>query len=342
MYTKKLIKTLCAVNGTSGDESRVRETIIALLPEDVVYKIDALGNLIVEKTGAAKPKQKLMFAAHMDEVGFIATDIDEKGLISFAPVGGIMPSAIFGRQVVFSSGVRGAVAGKPLHLLKDDEKNSQPKISDLKIDIGANSKDEALKLVSLGDTAYFTGEAEDLGDGLMVGKALDDRVGCAIMIALMNKKLPYSCTFVFTVQEEVGTRGARAAAFSANADIGVVLEATTACDISGVEGEKKVCSLGNGPVISFMDKRTIYDRELYKIAFSAAEELGIKCQTKTAVAGGNDAGAIQCASGGTRMSAISVPCRYLHTANCVINELDLKQTEMLAETLIEKYGNLKK
>lgn len=336
----KSVKELSALFGTSGDEKQVREEIINRLPKTVKYTVDNLGNLIVEKKGKKKPKHKIMLDAHMDEVGFIVTHIDEDGSLCFAPVGGVIPAVVFGRQLVFKSGIYGAVAAKPLHLLSGDEKDSQPDLDALRIDIGAANSEEAEKLVQIGDCAYFSSEQSDFGSGFMAGKALDDRVGCAIMLELINKELPFDCTFVFSVQEEVGTRGAAAAAFTVNPDFAVILETTTACDISGVSGEKKVCRLGEGPVVSFMDRGTIYDRELFKLGFETAKEIGVKCQTKTVVAGGNDSGSIHKAAGGVRTMAVSVPCRYLHSPSCVIKESDLSDTLKLAEALIEKLGKL--
>lgn len=335
MELKELVQELAALNGTSGDESAVREYIISRLPEDVTYKVDSLGNLIVKKTGAEEPNQKLMLAAHMDEVGFMVTHIDESGELCFNAVGGVLPAVVFGRQLRFKNGVCGAVAGKPLHLLKDDEEDSQPKISSLRIDIGADNKEEAEKLVSVGDCAYFTGEQRDFGDGFMSGKALDDRAGCAIMLRLINSELPYDCTFVFTVQEEIGTRGAKAAAYSVDPDLAIVIETTTACDFSGTEGKKRVCELGKGPVVSYMDRSTIYDKELYRLGFDTAKKEGIPCQTKSVVAGGNDSGAIHTSVGGVRTMAVSVPCRYLHSPYCVIKESDLNDTEKLVRAVID-------
>lgn len=336
----KSVKELSALFGASGDEKQVREEIIKRLPKTAKYTVDNLGNLIVEKKGKKKPKHKIMLDAHMDEVGFIVTHINEDGSLSFAPVGGIIPAVVFGRQLVFKSGVMGAVAAKPLHLLKGDERDQQPELDSLRIDIGAADKSEAEKLVQVGDCAYFSSEQLDFGSGFMAGKALDDRVGCAIMLELINKELPFDCTFVFSVQEEVGTRGAAAAAFSVNPDFAVVLETTTACDISGVTDEKQVCRLGEGPVVSFMDRGTVYDRELFQLGFKTAEEIGIKCQTKTVVAGGNDSGAIHKSAGGVRTVAVSVPCRYLHSPGCVIKQSDLTDTLALTEALIDKLGKL--
>lgn len=335
MMLKGLVRELAALNGTSGDESDVRENIISRLPEDVSYKVDNLGNLIVEKMGNGTSDKKLMIAAHMDEVGFMVTHIEDSGELCFSAVGGVLSAVVFGRQLVFKNGVYGAVASKPLHLLEDDESDGQPKLSSLRIDIGAENKEEAEKLVAVGDCAYFTGEQRDFGDGFMMGKALDDRVGCGIMLELINSELPYDCTFVFTVQEEIGTRGAMTAAYSVDPDFAVVIEATTACDFSGTEGEKRVCELGKGPVISFMDKGTIYDKELYRLGFETAKNIGIPCQTKSVVVGSNDSGAIHTSAGGVRTMAVSVPCRYLHSPCCVIKETDLADTEKLVRAVID-------
>lgn len=335
--TLEKLSLLC---GTSGDESTVRDFIVSELPDGAKKRVDPIGNLIVELKGAKTPKNKLMLCAHMDEVGFIVTYITGGGMLKFATVGGIIPGVIFGRQVRFQNGAVGVIAGKPIHLLKDSEKDAQPKPDELYIDIGARSREEAKKLVRAGDCAYFASEFFRFGSGMIKGKALDDRVGCAVMLELMKKPLPYDCTFVFTVQEEVGARGAQAAAYSVKPDVAVVLETTTACDIAGVEEEKQVCRLGEGVVVVFMDKGTIYDREIFRLAFDTAAENGIAHQTKTVVAGGNDSGAIHKAAGGIRTTALSLPCRYLHSPACVISEKDLAATLRLAEKMIEKLGAL--
>lgn len=340
MNILETIEKLSLINGTSGDESGVCEFIRSQLPADVTSETDSLGNLIVTKKGLKPPKNKIMLCAHMDEVGFIVTHITSGGMLKLAAVGGIIPAVVLGRQLRFKSGIVGVIGGKPIHLLKDDEKDAQPKIEDLFIDIGVSTREEAERLVAPGDCAYFVSEFFRFGDGFIKGKALDDRVGCAIMLELLKKELPYDCTFVFTVQEEVGTRGALAAAYNVKPDMAIVLETTTACDIAGVEGEKQVCRLGEGVVVSFMDRATIYDRELFRLAFDTAEENGISHQTKTVVAGGNDSGAIHKAVGGIRTLALSLPCRYLHSPACVINEKDLYATLALAEKMTEKMAAL--
>ena len=152
----------------------------------------------------------------------------------------------------------------------------------------------------------------------------------AIMIDMLNKDLPYDVTCVFTVQEEIGTRGAKVAAYTVKPDYAIVLETTTACDFSGNDGEKRVCELGKGCVVSYMDRGTIYDRELYHLGFEKAKEIVVPCHTKTLVAGGNDSGAIHTSVGGIRTVALSVPCRYLHSPSCMIKKSDVQSTATLA------------
>ncbi len=334
-----LLERLTTVCGTSGNEQAVRDFIISKLPSDCEKTVDNMGNLIVTKKGKETPKNKVMICAHMDEVGFIVTSITDDGYLKFTTVGGIVPSAVFGRRVTFGE-FTGIIAERPVHMVKGDDKDKQPQIDELVIDIGVTSKKEAEELVSLGDYCYFENDFFLFGDNRLHAKALDDRLGCMMMIEMLNSEQEYDLTCVFTVQEEIGTRGAGCAAFTVNPDYAIVLESTTACDISGSDDENKVCCFGEGAVVSFMDKSTIYDRELYKLAFKTAEEIGVKCQTKTKVAGGNDSGAIHKAAGGIRTTAISVPTRYLHTASCVVDLEDVTATEKLASAMYKKLCEL--
>ena len=161
-----------------------------------------------------------------------------------------------------------------------------------------------------------------------------------MMIDMIRSELEYDTFFVFNVQEEIGLRGSRVSAFSVAPDFAIVLEATTAADIDGVSGAKRVCSLGNGPVVSFMDRSTVYDKELYNLAFDIAAENNIPCQTKTMIAGGNDAGAIHISRGGVRTIAVSVPCRYLHSPSCVIQWSDLENSLSLVKKLSQRICEL--
>lgn len=331
-----MLKTLCELNGTSGREDAVRDFILAGLPENATYQIDALGNLLVEKKGEVRPKHKVALFAHMDEVGFIVTYITDDGFLKFAPVGGVDPRAVFGKTVTV--GVRqipGVVGGKAVHQLSKEEKGSVPAIEDMVIDIGASTKMEAESLVSLGDVAYFRSDYVEFGNGFIKAKAIDDRVGVQILFDLLQCNLPYDMTFCFTVQEEIGTRGAAAATFTVRPDYALVIESTTAADLPDVAGYKQVCKVGGGAVVGFMDRGTVYDKQLYEVARELAAQKRIPCQTKTMIAGGNDAAAIHKTAGGVKTLAISVPCRYIHSGACVANQKDIESVADLTKALAE-------
>lgn len=332
-----MLKDLCLLNGTSGDEVRVRDYIINEIKEYSTYKVDNLGSVIVYKKGKKKPNKTVCINAHMDEVGFIITGITSDGYLRFAPVGGIDTKVCLDRAVtVGENRINGVIADKAYHLLEDSEKDKAPSFDKLLIDIGAKSETEAQPVVSLGDFAYFESDYTELGNGYIKAKALDDRIGCMLMIELIKSELEYDTVFCFNVQEEVGLRGSKCTSFAVSADISIVLEATTAGDLDGVSGADRVCVLGNGGVVSFMDNRTIYDRELYKLAMNTASENNIPVQTKTAVAGGNDAGSIQTSGKGAKVMALSLPCRYIHSPSSVVKKSDIDNTRKLLKEILKK------
>jgi endoglucanase len=182
----------------------------------------------------------------------------------------------------------------------------------------------------------FDSDYIEVGDGLIKARALDDRAGCAVLISLIQSELEYDMTFTFTVQEELGSRGAKTAAFAVEPRAAVIVEATTAADIADVPEDGKVCFLKKGPVLSFMDGGAVYDRALYELAFETAAERGLPCQPKLAVAGGNNAAAVHVSKTGVRTLAVSVPCRYLHSGSCVIAKTDLYHTAALVKAAAEK------
>lgn len=333
------LRELCLLNGTSGDEARVREYIQSRINADEVT-VDNLGNLIVFKRGKKTPKNKIMLAAHMDEVGFMITDISEDGFLSIGAVGGINSAVAIGRALRLESGALGVIGTKALHQQSKEERGEMPDFDEMYIDIGASSRKEAERLAPRGSCAYFDADFFEFGDGFIKGKAIDDRAGCLVMMDMINSEPEYDAWYAFTVQEEVGTRGAKAAAFSIAPNIAIVLETTTACDIAGVSGGKKVCELGKGAVVSYMDRSTVYDRALYNLAFEVASANDIPVQTKTLIAGGNDSGAIHVSRGGVRTCAISVPCRYLHSPSCVIKESDYNAVKALAEKMLSAVADL--
>ena len=343
MIDLKLLERLCTCDGISGDEGGIRRIIIEEI-SDFADEIttDNLGNLIVYKKGKNRAVNKLMISAHMDEVGLMVTDITSDGYLRFDEVGGIDKRILLGKNVTVGSGkIAGVIGIKPVHLSKGDEASAIPSLSDMYIDIGANSMDEALEYVSYGDSINFVSDFE-YNDYSIKSKALDDRFGCYVLISLIKSELEYDTHFVFAVQEEVGLRGAKVAAYTVDPEFAIVAETTTAADVPEVEKSRQVCNLHKGAVISVMDRRAIYDKELVKAAFSAAEKTGAKAQYKRAVAGGNDAGVIHQSRGGVRTLAVSLPCRYLHSPSCIVSREDCESVIKLVSQLAEDIagGNL--
>ena len=327
-----LLKQLCRQNGVSGDEDAIRAFIREqAAPYADSIRTDALGNLIVCKKGRRSDGAKLLLCAHMDEVGLIVTRVTDEGFCKFDFVGGVDRRVAIGKPVVLGpENIPGVIGLKAIHLVSREEGKKVPKTDSMYIDIGAADKDEALALVQPGTYGSFLGEPEELGEGMLKAKAIDDRIGCAIMLSLLKEELPMDVTFAFTAQEEVGTRGAFAAAFSVKPDIALVLETTTAADLPGVEGHRRVCAPGRGPVISYMDGGTIYDRGLFVDLRRLAEDNGIPWQTKEYIAGGNDARTIQRSRAGVRVAALSAAVRYLHAPASVGSLADFE--DMLALT----------
>ena len=331
------LKKLCSLDGVSGREEAVREYILSQLaasPAEMNVNVDPLGNVIARVAGKRRAARTLLFAAHMDEVGLIVTGITDEGYLRFTAVGGLDPSVVYGRRVRVN-GHPGVVAGRAFHHCSEEERGKAVPLNKLLIDLGAENKEEARKLARPGDVAVFDSGFVKLEGGLFKARALDDRAGCALLLSLVEEIPEYDITLAFTVQEEVGLRGAKTAAYTVAPDVAVVVDSTTAADIVGVPEEKQVCRVGGGPVVSFMDRRTLYDRPLYDFTRALAEKIGVPSQTKTTVAGGNDAGAIHLSRGGVRVAAVSLPCRYIHSPSCVLSKKDLMGTAALLQALAE-------
>ena len=336
------LKTLCGLSGVSGSEDAVRSYIIGrVTPYADEIVTDAMGNVLVQKKGAKTPDKIVMLCAHMDEVGVLVTDITSDGYLKFATVGSVDERVLPGKSVKFGTAgksVYGVIACKATHLYKSAERQKAIKSEDMYIDIGAASLEEAQSLVQKGDSGAFDGAVTEFGDGFFKAKAIDDRFGCAVMLELIESELPIDCSFAFTVQEEVGLRGAYTATYRVSPDIAIVLEATTAADMPSVPAEKKVCKLGGGAVIPFMDGGAIYDRELYKTLTTLADANGISWQTKNVIAGGTDAAAVQRSRAGVKTAAISLPTRNLHSPSCVGKIYDMDAVLNLVRKFLEDMG----
>lgn len=335
---ENLILKLCQIPGVSGNEGEVRTAILSEIAPHCTTQVDRLGNIIAFKKGKNRPKNKVAFSAHMDEIGLIITYIDDSGYLKFAPVGGIDSRILVGKTVFIGKNhIAGVIGSKAVHQQSADERKTPPESDKLFIDIGAKNQTEALEMVCLGDTAVFESHFLNLGTQLLAARALDDRAGCAMLIELLKSDAEYDFYCIFTVLEEVGCQGAVTAANAVQPDIAVAVETTTASDVAGVAEDKQVCHLGKGPVVSFMDKGTVYDKPLYEFILAEAQNHGIPAQVKAGVYGGNESRSYQTAAGGARTAAVSFAARYLHSAHCVISKVDiapmLKLLNHLARTL---------
>ncbi len=335
-----LIEKLCNAHGVSGDEGEIRSIIKEYIAPFVTeLRTDMLGNLIAYKKGRNSNK-KIMISAHMDEVGFIISGITDKGYLRFKTVGGIDVRVILGKKVVFKDGTRGIIGIKAIHLLSEGERDSVPKEKDLYIDIGASSKEEAEKYVSIGDYATFDTVYGNLGGSRIKAKAIDDRAGCAVLAELLKEETEFDLYACFTTQEEVGLRGSTVCAEAIAPDVALVLESTTCADVYKVEPECEVTTCGGGVALSFMDGRTIANESHLKKLAELAEKNGIRYQLKRTTAGGNDAGSIHLAAGGVITASASVPCRYLHSPVGVADMNDIEAMQDFAKAYLREIGGI--
>lgn len=330
------IRELCLLSGVSSYEDDVRDYVKEkAAPYATEMRVDPMGTLIVFKKGKKTTGNKLLLAAHMDEVGLIIKRITDDGYLKFGCIGGIDRRVLLGKKVLVGKDkVPGVIGLKAIHLTTKEEREKLPKLEEYYIDIGAKDKETAEKATHIGDFAAFDSDWVEFGSGMVKAKALDDRVGCAIMLELLKEELPMDCTFAFTVQEEVGCRGAHGAAFSVAPEIALILETTTAADLAGMEGHKRVCAPGKGPVVPFMDGGSVADRRLFELMRNLARENNIPWQTKHFIAGGNDASVIQRSREGVRTVTMSAAVRYLHAPASVASAADFDHMLALSRHFI--------
>ncbi len=331
-----LIEELTNLNGVSGDEGAVREFIkkqAEPYADEII--IDTIGNLIVYKKGNGK--KKLMLSAHMDEVGFIVSSINDSGYVGFQTVGGIDTRVIISKKVTIGKDkVKGVIGMKAIHLQKAAERESVPEVRDIFIDIGAKDKNDALKKVEIGDYIAFDTKYELLGEDIIKAKAIDDRIGCAILLELLKEPVVYDTYFSFTAQEEVGLRGARLAAARIKPDAALVIESTTCSDVFGCEEKDYVTSMGGGAAVTFMDRTTVVDKKLCRWLYENAEKEGIPVQYKRSTSGGNDAGRIHLEVGGIKTASVSVPSRYIHSPCGLASVKDAKAAYEVAKMFVNR------
>lgn len=334
----ELMKELCALPGPSGCEDAVRAFVLKRVkPFADEIRTDAIGNVMVFRKGRKALDRPVAVCAHMDEVGVIIKKITEDGMLKFGFVGGVDPRVVIGRPVRFGD-VPGVIGIKAVHLTTAAERRTMPKTKNLYIDIGATSRAAAEKLVSLGDYGVFDSAVVEFGDGLIKAKAIDDRVGCAALLRLLEDEPPVDTWFCFTVQEETGLRGAASMAFALDPGFAMVLEGTTAADLAEVRGADAVCRVRGGVVLPFMDGATIYDAALFELLRDACTKRGIPWQTKTRVAGGTDAGRIHRSRAGVRVCAAAAPVRYIHSPSSVAAKADCEAVLAAARAFLEELG----
>ncbi len=342
------LEALSNAFGVSSVEDEVRNLIVeAARPYADDIEVDTMGNLFITRKPRSEPREtvkRVMVTAHMDEVGFMISEIKENGLLKFKTIGGFDRRVLLGKTVVVGEErVPGVLGIKPIHLA-DSMKVGD--IDSMSIDIGASSKSNGK--VKAGDFATFATEFAHLGNptepslarGRVKGKAMDNRVGCAMLLELLKGAYPHEIVAVFTVQEELGLRGARVAGYTAQPDVAFILECTAADDLPRDEDEEgdveqSMPRLGDGPAISVKDSRFIADRRLVDLLVNTAESAGIPYQFRRAdVGGGTDAGAIYLAREGVPSVVVSTPARYIHSPAAIVDLEDFWHgTGLLTATL---------
>ncbi len=333
-----MLKMLTEVSGVSGYEVPVRDIIYNEIKNFCTdISVDNMGNLKVFKKSKSESSKKVLLSAHMDEVGLIVTNITDEGYLKFASVGGIEPQVLIAQRIEVN-GHKGIISLKAVHLMSAEEQKKKLSQDMLYIDIGAKDKAQAETIVKCGDYCTFDSEYVEFGNQIKA-KALDDRVGCAIMLDILKKEWNVDIYCNFTVQEEVGLRGARVASRGINPDYALVLEGTTCNDLAGVEKHLTVTKSGDGPAISILDSASRGNDEVIAMLERSAESRGVPYQFKASTAGGNDAGTISVCDGGIKTASVSVPCRYIHSPVCVMNKLDFENCGKLIEAFLEDLGN---
>ena len=328
MGFKDTVKLLACAYGPAGREDKIASVLAdELRPYVDELRRDVLGNLIGYKKGTSG--RTVMLSAHMDQIGLIALDIDENGFIRVAPVGGVSPAVTVCREVVFENGTRGVVYYEnKKHTVGDI------KTEDMFIDIGCRTREEAAAHVAVGDICVYAPHFVDMGDRIACG-ALDDRVCCAIILeALKTLSTPHDLYVVFTVQEEVGTRGAQTAAYGVKPDFSLNLDVTMSADTP--ECPVLPMKLGMGPTIKYMDRSAVYTKPVIDFMRAVAEKRGIAVQSEILRAGGTDGGAIQRSLGGVAAGCVSVPTRYIHTPVETVDIPDCLEAARFVCALLEE------
>ena len=338
-----LLQRLSEAHGVSGREEDVRAILLEQIRDRVdACRIDSMGNLIALKKGSGASALRVLIAAHMDEVGLMITTAEDSGVLRFAKVGGIDDRVLPARVVLIGpKRVPGVIGVKPVHLLDKGERDRVTESRQLAIDVGATGKGEAEKLAPRGEFAVFATEFRVLSDPssgwrTVQGKAFDDRAGCAILAELLQERFPFDLVAAFTVQEEVGLRGARVTAWAEKPDAAVVLECTGANEVPTTRDTSPSTRLGSGPAITLRDTSFIADPRLVELFVTAARENSIPHQYKQPNIGGTDAGSIHRARAGVPSLTVAVPARYIHSPSSILDLTDFENTTALGREALHR------
>jgi putative aminopeptidase FrvX len=335
----KLLKELCEAPGVPGSEDAVRKIVVRELKGTCnSVKTDMLGNVIGFKRGRgpARNRRRVMISAHMDEIGFIVSHVDENGFLRVDPVGGINPKTIIAQRVwVFGKKkLHGVIGSKPIHILQEEERKKPASIEEIFIDLGMPGK-QVRKLVDVGDPVVLEQSYAEIGEAVCC-KALDDRVGVYVMLEAMKKAKGADSDIyaVGSVQEEVGLRGAITSAFDVDPHVGIALDVTLACDVPGAGKHQQITVLGEGAAIKLKDSSSLSNPKLVKKLRDIAKKKKIKHQLEILPRGGTDAGAMQRTRSGVAVCTISIPTRYVHSVVEMAHKDDIKASiELLAAFL---------
>ena len=332
-----LLKELTAARGVSGNENEIRGLLLKLAEAcGAVCSVDRMGNLVAQKDGGDSAAPHVLLAAHMDEVGLIVTGIRDDGLIRYKPVGGIDSRVMVSKPVLCGEDrVPGVIGAKAIHLQSASDRERVLGHDQLFIDIGAKTKAEAEKLCPPGTYVVFDSPMDPLGDGMYASRALDDRVGCLTLLSALSHGYRGKLTCAFTVQEEVGLRGAQVIGHYMDHDLAIVMEGTAANDLGDVPFEKQVCCVRKGVVISHIDHASIAHPGLREAMEAVAIKAGIPHQPKRYVSGGNDAGPLQRGAGAKPTVVLSVPCRYIHSPASVAADMDIQAQADLTNAFLD-------
>ncbi|MFV0440281.1 MAG: M42 family metallopeptidase [Lachnospirales bacterium] len=333
-----LLEKLVNANGVVTYEDEVRKIIIEEIKDHVdSVKVDSMGNIIAVKNSEAKGKH-IGLSAHMDEVGLIIHDVDSEGLLKFK-AWGINDNVLLSKPVVIGEKkLKGVIGGKPIHLQKPEERLTNIPLESLYIDIGATSKEDALKHVQIGDVVAFDSEYKEFGENKAKSKAFDDRVGCYAIIKALQSDTKHKITACFVVQEEGGLRGSIITANRINVDFLLNLEGTISADTIAEKEKDYITTLGSGVVLSLMDRSTLYHKKYRDEVIKVAEKYDIPYQFRKSNMGGTDTGNYQMAHGGTPVMNICVGCRYIHSPVSVADITDVENMVLLVEKFIEEYN----